>query len=129
VSELKTHRTHDAMTEPKHTSPSKEELAKYFAIYDRVGSKLSGLRDNMELKEGTRVDRALKTEIAAAMILENKKPADAEDVIRNGWSHLIQEWERTSEDVEAQKGGCLGLLVAAFVAATVLGSVGMWLVG
>ena len=65
------------MTEPQKERPTKEELAGYFAIYDRVGSKLSGLRDNMELKEGTRVDRALKTQIATAMIHDNKKPNDA----------------------------------------------------
>jgi hypothetical protein len=109
------------MTEPEKNPPYNEELASYFAIYDRVGSKLSGLRDNMELKKGIRVDRALKTQIATAMIQGNKKPADAEDVIRNGWNHLIQQ--------RPQKGGCLGLIIVAFVAATFLSSVGIWLVG
>ena len=113
------------MTEPQKEKPTKEELAGYFAIYDRVGSKLSGLRDNMELKEGTRVDRALKTQIATAMIHDSKKPSDAEDVIRSDWSHLIVKWEE--EYVEPKKSGCFGLVVFGFVVITILSTFGAWL--
>ncbi|MCD8483653.1 MAG: hypothetical protein LR015_13960 [Verrucomicrobia bacterium] len=114
------------MTEPTKAKPTKEELAGYFAIYDRVGSKLSGLRDNMELKEGIRVDRDLKTQIATAMILDNKKPSDTEDVIRSDWSHLIEKWKE-EEYVKPKKSGCFGIIIFGFIAISILSTFGTWL--
>ena len=123
------------MTESEFTplpDPDKLEEAKirkHFAIYDRVGSKLKTMRDDLELKPDIRIDRALRTKVALEIIRRKLPPESAEDVIRTKFKHLLYRHEGIPFEDAPQKSGCLTVLcLGAFVMLTLVGLTGwIWL--